>query len=265
MPIDFPQRDPVGAFIEAGDPARALVATDFDGTLSAIVSVPAAARPLPGAAEQLTRLAHLVLAVAVISGRGQADLQRLLPVPGLRLLGDYGRPAPSPDERQALRRFATEATALIAGLPGVALEAKAGSTSVHHRANPAAGPELLSTLAPVAERHGLEARPGRLVVEVLPAGWDKARALAALVEELDPAAVVFSGDDTGDRGCFTYLSTLDRPHLAIGVRSPEAPADLFADCDLVVDGPERNLAVLSRLAGGWARRAPGRAGRAPGG
>src|SRR5579859_6499352 len=81
----------VERFIGAVEPAGALVATDFDGTLAPIVNEPGAARPLPGVLELLTRLTALVMAVAVISGRAEADLKRLLPVPGLRLLGDYGR------------------------------------------------------------------------------------------------------------------------------------------------------------------------------
>lgn len=256
---------PIEGFIEAVDPAGALVASDFDGTLSAIVKEPSAARPLPGVLDQLARLTKLVLAVAVISGRSEADLRRFLPVAGVLLLGDYGRPAPGSAELAAVRDFTTEAEAIAATVPGVWVEAKPGSAAVHFRANPVARDPLLRELAPVARRHGLEVRPGRLVLDVIPAGWDKSLALERLVNELQPAGVAFSGDDTGDRGCFTYLSTLERPHLVIGVASPEAPADLFEHCDVVVDGPEGNVAVLSRLASGWARRAQGRAGRGPAG
>jgi trehalose 6-phosphate phosphatase len=255
----------VDRFVEAVEPARALVATDFDGTLSPIVHEPGAARPLPGVVEQLTRLTGLVMAVAVISGRAEADLKRLLPVPGLRLLGDYGRQSATAAEAAHLRAFNAEAQATAGRFDGVRVEAKPGSTSVHFRDNPAAGEALLTELQQRARSHDLEARAGRMVVEVVPAGWDKAAALRQLVTELEPVGVVFSGDDRGDRGCFTYLSTLDRPHLVMGVASPEAPADLFASCDLVLDGPEANAQVLSRLAAGWDRRARGREGRGSGG
>jgi trehalose 6-phosphate phosphatase len=256
---------PVDRFVEAVDASRTLVATDFDGTLSPIVSEPGAARPLPGVLDRLARLAKLVLATAVISGRGEADLRRLLPVPGLILLGDYGRPPASPGDAAQLRAFNAEAEATAARFEGVRVERKPGSTTVHFRANPAAADALLRELQARAHAHGLEARPGRLVVEVVPAGWDKSIALRRLVAELNPAGVVFSGDDRGDRGCFTYLSTLDRPHLVIGVASREAPAGLFDACDLVLDGPEANAQVLSRLAAGWGRRARGPGGRGSGG
>ena len=253
-------RDPLSAFVARAEPARALVATDFDGTLSAIVPVPASARPLPGALDALRSLAETAGAVAVISGRSQSDLRRLLPVPGLRLLGDYGRPEPTPAERARLAAFNQEVETAIAGVRGARVEAKPGSTSVHYRDHPAAGPGLFERVRPLAEAHGLDVRRGRLVLEAVPAGWDKARALAGLVEELDPSAVVFAGDDHGDRGCFTYCSTLERPHLAIGVTSVETAPEVFEDCDLLVEGPEACVSLLSRMAAEWARRARGRAG-----
>lgn len=265
MPVDRQDEYAVDRFVEAVAPDTALVATDFDGTLARIVPTPGEARALPGALETLTALVELTCAVAIISGRSEKDLHRLVPVSGVRLLGDYGRPAPGPDDRAALERFNVEAAAAARSFAGVRVEAKAGSSSVHFRANPAAGEQLLTALAPLAAAHGLEARRGRLVLEIVPAGWDKARALQALIDELRPRAAVFAGDDTGDRGCFTYLSTFEGPHLVIGVSSPEAPPDLFEACDLVLDGPEANLSVLRRLAMGWARRARGRAGHGPGG
>ena len=50
--------------------ASLLVASDFDGTLAPIVSNPADARPLPGAADALRALAELPsTTVALVSGR----------------------------------------------------------------------------------------------------------------------------------------------------------------------------------------------------
>ncbi len=51
------------------DPRRALIALDFDGTLSPIVADPAAARPHPGAIDTLRRLAPLAGTLAIITGR----------------------------------------------------------------------------------------------------------------------------------------------------------------------------------------------------
>ncbi|WP_348727823.1 trehalose-phosphatase, partial [uncultured Mycolicibacterium sp.] len=57
---------------------RLLVTSDFDGTLSPIVSNPSDARPLPEAGRALIRLAELPsTAVALISGRALRDLRAL--------------------------------------------------------------------------------------------------------------------------------------------------------------------------------------------
>ncbi len=75
------------------DPGRALVALDFDGTLSPIVADPAAARAHPGAVPALGQLAAVVGTVAVITGRPAAsavDLGGFEAVPGLVVLGHYG-------------------------------------------------------------------------------------------------------------------------------------------------------------------------------
>ena len=75
------------------DPAHALIASDFDGTLSPIVSDPAAAYAHPGAIAALRRLAGAVGTLAVITGRPVAqavELGDLASVPGLIVLGHYG-------------------------------------------------------------------------------------------------------------------------------------------------------------------------------
>ncbi|MGH3167621.1 MAG: trehalose-phosphatase, partial [Trebonia sp.] len=74
-------------------PARALIASDFDGTLSPIVPDPADARAYPGAAEVLRRLAGRAGTVAIITGRPAADAVAFGgfgAIPGLIVLGHYG-------------------------------------------------------------------------------------------------------------------------------------------------------------------------------
>jgi hypothetical protein len=51
---------------------------------------------------------------------------------------------------------------------------------------------------------------------------------------------------------FEYISTLEIPHMSVGVWSPEAPADLFDKCDLIVPGPAGATAVLEEIVA-WAK------------
>lgn len=245
---------------------RLLVATDFDGTLAGIVQHPADARPLAGAVEALEELRDSVLRVAILTGRSAAALRDVLGAEGVLVLGDYGRPDPSEADRRALRAFNREVTSLLARRKGIRVEEKPGSTSIHYRDRPSAGEGLLEEVRPLAQAAGLDVRSGRMVVEILPGGWDKARALDRLITEERAAGVVYCGDDEGDRGCFELLARSPLPHLGVGVSSPEAPADLFAACDLVVDGPEAAVELLRRLAAATRRRrGRGPAGRGPGG
>ncbi|HEY3034985.1 MAG TPA: trehalose-phosphatase, partial [Streptosporangiaceae bacterium] len=75
------------------DPASALIAMDFDGTLSPIVADPREARAHPGAVAGLRGLAGPVGTLAVITGRpaGEAvELGGFGSIPGLIVLGHYG-------------------------------------------------------------------------------------------------------------------------------------------------------------------------------
>ena len=78
------------------DPARALFAFDFDGTLSPIVADPATAYAQPGMVEALARLAASVGHLAIITGRPAgtavelAGLAEASGLDGLVILGQYG-------------------------------------------------------------------------------------------------------------------------------------------------------------------------------
>lgn len=237
-------------------PGELLVATDFDGTLAPIVRHPDAASALPANLALIDRLIDMGVHVAVISGRAQHDLRQRFPLPGSRLLGENGIGDPTPDERRALDRFNSKVGRLIARQPGVWLERKPGSSSVHYRGAPEAGPALRSTVLPIANRFGLVAAMCRMVVEVRPQRADKANAVSVLINGLQPKAVVYAGDDEPDRSVFELLNELRRPHLTVGVSSTERPVDSFRECDLVVDGPDGLSVFLHGLLERVARHQP---------
>lgn len=228
-----------------------LLASDFDGTLAPIVPEPGAAAILPEALAALRRLQPRLGHLAVISGRSTPDLMERVPVEGVELLGDYGLVEPSPADLEALAAFNQEAEA---GLGRGRLERKVASASVHFRDSPELGPRLLAALEPVASKHGLQIRPGRRVLEVMPRSGNKETALRRLLEQHRPEAVIWAGDDVGDAGAFGLVAGLAIPHLAVGVSSPEAPPELFEACDVVVEEP-RGVAELLSLLADWASRA----------
>src|SRR5687768_3616457 len=118
--------------------APAGLATDFDGTISEIVSPPEAAVPLPGAREALGALAGRLGLLAVVSGRPVLDLAPRVGVPEAVYIGNHGAEwwragadpeplhvaAPTPDETVRLGAANGYLADVLRALPGTRLEDK---------------------------------------------------------------------------------------------------------------------------------------------
>jgi len=250
------------------DPATCLAAFDYDGTLAPIVPDPAQARPHPRVVAGLAGLAAHVGLVVVITGRPAevaVDLAELAGAPGLESLvvvGHYGlerwdaatgelTAAPPPAALDVLRAELPGVLAAL-GLPDAVIEDKGLSVAVHVRrmSDPVAAYTLMKQpLVDLAERHGLAAEPGRMVVELRPPGMDKGRALRRLVEEHGARSVMFTGDDLGDLAAFDEVARLRSEGIAgllVSSGSDEVTA-LSDRADLVVDGPAGVADLLDAL------------------
>jgi trehalose 6-phosphate phosphatase len=247
------------------EPARALIATDFDGTLAPIVADPREARADPGAVGALRELAGVVGTLAVITGRPAAEavgLGGFESVPGLIVLGHYGlerwqggalsAPGALPGVEAARERL--PGVLAGAGAPeGVWVEDKGSALAVHTRraADPVGAlAAVREVLAGLAADVGLVVEPGRLVIELRPPGMDKGAALTGLVAERRAGPVLFAGDDLGDLAAFAAVRALrveGHPGVTVCSASGEV-SELAAGADLVVDGPGGVAALLSWLA-----------------
>jgi trehalose 6-phosphate phosphatase len=250
------------------DPAHAGILTDFDGTLAPVVPDPAASRPLEGAVRTLHRLTRHYRRVAVVSGRPASFLSKRLHLEhdevlggeavgeGLIVSGLYGLETamggditahPDCDRwRPVVRRIADEAEEQ---LPGVLVERKGLSVTLHFRTRPDMAEAVRRWAEEAAARSGLKVHPARMSDELVPPiPVDKGRVVRQLVEGLK--AVVFLGDDVGDLPAFDALDEL-RAHgvytLKVVVASTEVARALRNTADVMVDGPEGALAVLTRL------------------
>jgi trehalose 6-phosphate phosphatase len=252
------------------DPASALLATDFDGTLAPIVEDPDQARPYPGAVDALARLGGRLGAVVIVTGRpaGQAvEYGGFADVPGLERLvvfGHYGlerwdaatglvtAPGAAPAVIAASQEIADVLQAADAH-DGTWVEDKGASFAVHTRrtADPAVALEAVrGAVAALASRHGLHVEPGRYVLELRPPGINKGSALAGAVAAYDARSVVFAGDDLGDLAAYDAVDRLradGMPGLLICSGSTET-TQLAARADIVVDGPPGVTAFLTALA-----------------
>jgi trehalose 6-phosphate phosphatase len=253
------------------EPRSALVALDFDGTLAPIVQRPQDARLAEGAYDVITALAARIGAVAVISGRDAEEvvgLGGLDRVGGLVVLGHYGMQrwhagrVDSPTPAAGVDLVRARLPGLLAEAPpGVKVEDKVHSMAIHTRQ--AASPrqaldDVTPALLQLAAEAGLEALPGRYVLELRPPGVDKGGALRALVAELDVSTVIYLGDDIGDLPAFRAVADLreagDIAGLAVvvvtadsGETGPEVPPELGAAADLELPGPDAVVAWLAGL------------------
>lgn len=271
--------DHLGDFTRAlrADPARALVALDFDGTLAPLVADPEQARLLPGVADVLGSLGRAGVGLALVTGRaprtvlelsGLADLDGL---GRLRVAGLYGLQVldaatgdltDTVDEatRAAVAAVRAELPDLLAtAAPGVHLEDKGLALVVHTR--PAADPqqaldELLPAVRELADRHGLRHEPGRFAAEIRPDGSDKGATLLRLLDATATAtttatrAVLYAGDDTGDLPALRAIPGLrDRGLAAVGIAVVQdgTDPDVPAAADVGVDGPRGLLELLRGL------------------
>jgi trehalose 6-phosphate phosphatase len=234
---------------------------DFDGTLSEIVDDPASARPPPGAAETLRKLAtHCP--VAVLSGRDLADVTERVGLPGIWYAGSHGFELTAPDGTHhqndaaaaaipVLEQVAAELRDQLGSIPGVVVEHKRFGVAVHYRnaARDRVG-EVAAAVRAAGRQHSLRVTTGREVIELRPdIDWDKGKTLRWVIDHLQgagsgPLVPIYLGDDITDEDAFDAVR---HDGVPIVVRHHEdgdrATAALFA-----LDSPARVAEFVDRLA-----------------
>jgi trehalose 6-phosphate phosphatase len=227
----------------AAEPALAAVLLDVDGTLAPIVARPEDARVPEDVRRELARLAGRYALVACVSGRPGTEVEQLVAVDGVAIVGEHGL------------ELEPEAAAWAARVAEFALgvdwpaEQKPLSVSFHFRRadDEAVARAYLTRVAAAAEAEGLVPRWGRMVLEVRPpVAADKGTAVRALVTRVGVRRALYAGDDRTDLDAFHGLDGLELG-VRVAVGSAEAPPELLAAADLVVDGTDGVRDLLRRL------------------
>jgi trehalose 6-phosphate phosphatase len=253
--------DATRAIVEAlsADPSRTALLLDFDGSLSPIVLLPDEAVPLPGTVEVLDAIAQHLALVGIVSGRPVDFLAAALPSKRLALVGQYGLEWAEGgeivvDERalayvDAVAEAAREAERRW---PDLYLERKGTvAVTVHWRQAPGTTDRVIDEIDELAARLGLEVHPSKMARELRPPlAVSKGDAVERLVGGM--AAAAFAGDDSGDLPAFAALERLREDGaleraVRIAVESPEAPAEIRTQADVVVPGPQGLRAALDAL------------------
>lgn len=198
--------------------SKTLLAFDYDGTLAPIVADREQAFMRPLTKRLLERVAR-AYPVAVISGRARDDVRRYVVGEHVRyVVGNHGldRGHESAALVSALDEPRARLARLVARLPGVELEDKRYSLTVHYRRSRhkasvrAAVVRLLEELVtPV------RIIPGKCVLNVVLEGTPhKGDAVLALAELEGAERVLYVGDDATDEDVFR----LECPELLISAR-----------------------------------------------
>ncbi len=201
---------------------------DFDGTLADIAPAPWLAQLEPGMRETIEILRQQFQgAVAVVSGRQIEDIDAMLGIPGIPAAGIHGAQLRMPngfvivDDAMRLEFDSLEANlrAGIVDFEGLLLERKPVSVAVHYRGNPAREAEIRALAAQlVRPRPHLKCLSGRKIVEILPHGVDKGKAIARLMQSppFQGRIPVFAGDDVTDEDGLAAVNALGGISIKIG-------------------------------------------------
>lgn len=204
------------------------VLLDFDGTLATIAAAPDLVQLSETVREDLRALSRAPgTLVAIVSGRAVEDVRARVGIADLVYAGNHGLELAGPDWtwtlqeaetiRPAIGEICRRLAARLADVPGVLIEEKGLSASVHYRLTP--HPRLEEVRIAVYEEASrlpprtVTVRPGKRVLELRPdVAWDKGAAAQVLLRRAlgedwsAQAWVVYIGDDRTDEDAFRALA-----------------------------------------------------------
>ncbi len=249
------------------NPARAAIFFDIDGTLAPIVEQPADAVVPERTRQLLITLGRRYGAVACVSGRRAAEARALVSIGTISYLGSHGaellragstEPVLDPalhEWAERIGEFGREVDTPDLRRLRVRLEDKGAILAFHWRGAPdqETARAAIDAIAAKAESAGLRTHWGRKVLEVRPPiRIDKGAGIRSFLEEADVDAALYAGDDATDLDAFRMLDELTgegslNRAIKVGVRSDEGPEAIVGEADVVVDGPQGVVDLLSLL------------------
>ncbi len=210
-------------------PAQAALFLDVDGTLLELAPQPDAVT-VSAATKALLEHAgeRLAGALALVSGRTLADLDQLfsplrLPaagVHGLQRRDAQAREHHAPPPPGWHDRLAPRLQTFARRHDGVVVEDKGSAIALHYRNAPGQAEAVIALAEGLIESLGPQTRllRGKMVLEFMPAGSDKGRAIQAFMADPPYRArtPVFIGDDVTDEAGFQAVNTMGGLTVRVG-------------------------------------------------
>jgi trehalose 6-phosphate phosphatase len=238
--LTFAQRPPAPLALD-----EVALFLDLDGTLAPIMARPQDVGPETRRTQILDRLNRTLGGrLAIVTGRTFEDVDRILDgrvrcvaaVHGLALRDQGGaivKAAPHPALVEAADTLRTVANAH----PGMIVEDKGLSVTLHYRLAPAGASRALETAARLAAETGLTLQPGHMVVELRTPGHDKGDSVRAFMGRPPFAGKtpVFVGDDVTDEVGFAAAGELGGFGVLVGPPRATAARWRMTDVGAVLD------------------------------
>lgn len=168
-------------------------------------------------------------AVALITGRAIADVDRLMPpLRGMVIAGQHGLEVRSPSgavsthpvRSEALDRVREQLALAVVRHPGLIVEYKGLSIALHYRNAPGLASYAHRLMRKLRRAHvpDFVIQKGKRVVELKAAGKDKGIAIAELMAEphFKGRVPVFTGDDATDELGFRTVNRMGGHSIKIG-------------------------------------------------
>lgn len=216
-----------------------LLFLDFDGTLAPIVEHHEDAA-ISDEMRELVKKLSVKFPLAVVSGRGLADVKKRVALPKLYYAGSHGFEISGPngfskDHEEAVKILPVleELEPLLrkklSDIPGVDFERKKFTLAVHYRqVQEELEKQVLERVKEtLREYQQVTAAGGKKVIEIRPSiDWHKGKAVEFLKRELseenNPASV-YVGDDVTDEDAFEHVSN------GLGILVGEHSQKTYAD------------------------------------
>ena len=199
---------------------RVLLLLDFDGTLCPLVSHANRARLTSARRKLLRELAIEPRYLAVISGRSLTDLQKRVALRGITYCGSFGLEMRGPKWKflhprvpafeNKLKILRNNLSTLLRDIPGIHIEGKKWSLTLHYRNVPNRYlPLWRARMASFRRQGGLRdfrQIQGDRAREIFPdVGWDKGDAALLLWHRMDKPYLLAIGNDSADEDMFRVI------------------------------------------------------------
>jgi len=235
-----------------------LLLSDYDGTLTPIVSRPEEALLSPEVKEKIYALAQKpTSSVGIISGRSMSELKSMVAVEGIYYAGNHGLEIegpglkfvskPAEEARATMKDLDRQLSAALDNIAGVIVEDKGLSLSVHYRLVKKGEENIVAETfkqitVPLVNEGKIKITTGKKVMEVRPPiDWHKGKAVEAITREikallkLESVLTLYLGDDTTDEDAFKVIHHPEGWSIFVGEENPLSSADYFLNSTTEVE------------------------------